>query len=168
MKFTGKHGPFRMPRIPREVLMDVVSCLTRYEISECQLVSSGFHQFLEEVQEKLPLNRLSYVSVYPGNYPDRIEVKISSSCGRRHQGEHSEDAAILLLKQSLRFSFIRAIEVHAATLTYALCEGIADAISTVTVGNLSFYASPQAVAVDSSTFQVGMDARSLFSLGRVG
>ncbi|KAH7723008.1 hypothetical protein AAVH_09480 [Aphelenchoides avenae] len=113
--------------------MDVVSCLTRYEISECHLVSSQFHQFLDDVREKLPLNRLSYVSVYPGSAGSRVEVKISSSCGRKFQREHPEAEAILVLNHAVRFSFIREIEVHVATLTYALCEGTADAISTVTV-----------------------------------
>ncbi|KAH7723012.1 hypothetical protein AAVH_09484 [Aphelenchoides avenae] len=120
-----------MPRIPREVLMDVVTCLTRYEISECHLVSSGFHCFLDDVQEKLPLNRLSYVSIYPGS--DGNEVKISSSCGGKLQGDYPEAEAVFVLSQAIRFSFVRAIEIHGATLTYALCEGIADVISTVCI-----------------------------------
>ncbi|KAH7701205.1 hypothetical protein AAVH_31664 [Aphelenchoides avenae] len=116
----------RMPRIPREVLMDVVSCLTRYEISECHLVSSEFHHFLDDV---------------------------SSPYGRKLQGEYPEVEAILVLNQAVRFSFVREIEVHGATLTYALCAGIANAISTVTVGNLSFYAKHKPVSIDSKTFQ---------------
>ncbi|KAH7701000.1 hypothetical protein AAVH_31874 [Aphelenchoides avenae] len=141
-----------MPRIPGEVLMDVVSCLTRYDVSECHLVSSGFHQFLDDVQDKLPLNRLSYVSVYPGSAGNRVEVKICP-CGRKLQREFPEAEASFILNRAIRFSFVREMEVNGATLTHALCEGIADAISTVTVGNLSFYPPPRAIAVDSRTFQ---------------